>query len=329
MRDILKGYKIFNIDPKKSRDNNFYKNALEYRRYIMGLFTNAVRKPNEFKCILCGGKEGFEFLKYKDYFLFECQTCGMVSPNVNLELVDEKKVYDSDTALEDVKNDVINNYEYRKKIYATERLNYILEKIKIPKNEINLLDVGCGPGYFLDHLQDKGIKYKGLELADFLVDICREKKLNVAKSDLENEPNNHYNIITLFDVLEHLRDPIKMFKMLNEKLVSGGFVLAYTPNIHSLSFVLQEGRQNNIYPFIHLCFFDKKSLDYLAVKTGFEVYSIDYYGLDVVDYLSMKVYDDNYDYLEKLKDFIPLMQAVIDKQKISSHQRIVFKKVNR
>lgn len=327
MRDILKDYKIFNIDPKKSRSKDFYKNTLEYRRYIMGMFKSALRKPNEFRCILCGSANGSEYLRYEDYPLFECHDCGLVSPNINLELVDEKKVYDSDTALADVKNDVINNYEYRKQTYAVERLNYILEKTGLKDSEIKLLDVGCGPGYLLEHLKERSINYKGLELADFLVALCQERKLNVAKSDLANESDGAYNIITLFDVLEHLRDPIEMFKTLNKKLESGGYVLVYTPNIHSLSFLLQAGRQNNVYPFIHLCFFDKKSLDYLAKATGFEVYSVDYYGLDVIDYLSMKVYDDNFDYLQKLKDFIPLMQAVIDKQNISNHQRVIFKKI--
>lgn len=328
MRNILKDYKIFDIDPKKLRDKNFYKNMIDYRDFLIGLFEQSIKKPDQFKCILCDSHNGKEFLAYKNYPLFECQDCGLVSPNIDLGLVDEEKVYDDKATLEDVRHDVLNNYEYRKNNYGGERLKYILEKTNISKEEIKLLDVGCGTGFFLDHLRDKNINYKGLELADFLVEICREKKLNVIKGDLKDEPRASYNIITLYDVLEHLRDPIGMFKTLNDKLVMGGYVLAYTPNIHSLAFLLQKERQNNVYAFMHLCFFDKKSLDYLAKQTGFEVYSVDFYGLDVMDYLFMKNYDDKIDYLEGLKEFIPLMQAVLDKQKISNHQRIIFKKVS-
>ncbi|MFA6171586.1 MAG: class I SAM-dependent methyltransferase [Patescibacteria group bacterium] len=327
MRNILEGYKIFNIDPKQLRNKDFFRNVLEYRKFVMDKFPDAVRKTEEFKCLLCGSSNGKEFLKYKNYPLFECLDCGMVSPNVDLSKVDEKLVYDSETALQDVKNDVINNYDYRKKTYAPERLNYILEKTGLKKEEVRLLDVGCGPGYLLEHLKESGVNYKGLELADFLVEICKGRGLNVEKSDLANEPDGAYNIITLFDVLEHLRVPIEMFKTLNKKLEAGGYVLAYTPNIHSIAFHLMGGLQNNVYPYIHLCFFDPRSLDYLAKKTGFEVQSIDYYGLDVMDYLSYKNYEDDYDYLGKLKEFIPVMQAVIDKGKISNHQRIIFKKI--
>lgn len=327
MRDILAGYKIFNIDPKKLRSKDFFKNVLEYRNFVMEKFPNTAKQPDEFRCLLCGSANGKEFLKYKEYPLFECLNCGMVSPNVDLSKVDEKLVYDSETALADVKNDVINNYDYRKATYAPERLNYILEKTGLKKEEVKLLDVGCGPGYLLEHLKENSVNYKGLELADFLVEICKGRGLNVEKSDLANEPDAAYNVITLFDVLEHLREPVEMFETLNKKLETGGYVLAYTPNIHSIAFRLMGGLQNNVYPYIHLCFFDPRSLNYLAEKTGFRVQSIDYYGLDIMDYLSYKNFEDDYDYLGKLHEFIPIMQAIIDKEKISNHQRIIFKKL--
>ena len=87
-------------------------------------------------------------------------------------------------------------------------------------------------------------------------------------------------------------------------------------------------KQNNLYPFQHICFFDKQSLDYLAKKNGFKIYSIDYFGLDMMDYFCLKSYEDKFDYLAKLKEFIPLTQAVIDKQNISNHIRVIFQKLH-
>ena len=327
MRNILKDYKIFNIDPKQSRSKYFYKNVLEYRSHMMKKFRRDIKKPNQFICPLCSSKKGDNFLAYKNYHLIDCSKCGLVSPNVDFSKLDNQDVYDDAAYIKDTRREVLDTYEYRKKTHAPERFNYILEKTKIPKNKINLLDVGCGPGYLLSYLKDNHVKYKGLELADFLVKICKDKKLNVEKSDLNNEPDGNYNVITLFDVLEHLADPISLFKTLNKKTKKGGFVLAYTPNIHSPSFLLMGEKQNNLYPFQHLLFFDPKSLDYLAQKSGFKVQSIDYYGLDLMDYFCWKSYKDKFDYLNKLKDFIPTIQAIIDKQNISNHQRIIFKKI--
>lgn len=100
------------------------------------------------------------------------------------------------------------------------------------------------------------------------------------------------------------------------------------PHIHSLGYALMGSRHNTLAPFQHTAFFDPKSLAYLAKKTGFVVDSIEYFGLDIMDYFCMKQYDDNFDYLDKLSELIPLMQAIVDKQNISNHMRIIFKKVS-
>lgn len=327
MRDIFKNHKIFDIDAKKLRSKDFFKNKLEYREKIMEKYKDLIKSPSEFKCLLCGSLKGSLYLKYKDYPLIECEKCQLVSPNIKLESLGGLEVYDDESYIKYRKQETLRTYDYRKKTYATERLSYILEKIKnISEKDMKLLDVGCGPGYFISYLKDRGIESKGLELSDFLVELCKEMGLNVEKADLENEKDNHYNVITLFDVLEHLTDPVSLFKTMNDKLVSGGYVLAFNPNIHSLAFYLQGGLQNTLLPFQHLCFFDETSLKYLAKKTGFRIYSIDYYGLDVMDYFYMKQYQDGVDYHDKLKEFIPVVQAIVDKQGLSNHMRIIFQK---
>lgn len=327
MRNILKDYKIFDIDPAKLRSKEFFKNMLEYRDIVFKQFEHTIKKPGQFKCPLCELKRGKEFLKYKKYTLFDCRRCGLVSPNINLDGLGGHEVYDDPAYIKDTTREILDTYDYRKKAYAPERLNYILEKTKLSKSKIKLLDVGCGPGYFINHLKDKKIKYKGLELADFLVKICKTKGLNVENADLKNEPSKTYNVITLFDILEHLANSVEFFKTLNNKLAKGGYVLAYTPHIHSVAFYLMGGLQNTLLPFQHFAFYDPRSLDYLAKKTGFKIHSIDYYGLDVMDYLYMKEYQEPVGYHQKLKDFIPVIQAIIDKQKLSNHIRVFFKKV--
>lgn len=328
MRDILKDYKIFNIDPKKLRSRDFFKNMLEYRRKVMAQFSDAYKSAEEYACPLCAGKSGKPYLSYEKYELYECAGCRLVSPNIKFDRLGDAEVYDDDAYVKDTVREIVDTYEYRKQTYAPERLKYIEEKIPdLPRNRMNVLDVGCGPGYFIDYLKDCGIPNKGLELAHFLVDICKKRGLNVEDAKLEHEPDASYNIVTMFDVLEHLTEPSDLFRDLNRVLMPGGYVLAYTPHIHSLAYLLMGGMQNTLLPFQHVGFYDERSLAYLASRTGFSIYAIDYYGLDVMDYLYMKREQDNFDYHEHLKEFIPLMQAVIDKQKLSNHIRVIFKKV--
>jgi SAM-dependent methyltransferase len=328
MRNILEGYRLFAIDPKKSRSKDFYKNMLEYRSHVMKKFAKAIKKPSEFRCLLCGNAKGEEFLALGKYKLYECARCALVSPNIDFALADEHELYGDHANSKDVVREIVETYDYRKRVHAPERLAYLLEKTGLKKKDLNVLDVGCGPGYFLSYLKDQKIKNKGLELTEFLVDICRKRGLNVEGTMLGAEKPSTYNALTLFDVLEHITDPISFFTDTNRALKKGGYVLAYVPHIHSLGYALMGSRHNTLAPFQHTAFFDPKSLAYLAKKTGFVVDSVEYFGLDIMDYFCMKQYDDNFDYLDKLAEFIPLMQAVVDKQNISNHMRIIFKKVS-
>ena len=130
----------------------------------------------------------------------------------------------------------------------------------------------------------------------------------------------------MFDVLEHLSDPIDTFNTINKKLKPGGYCVAYTPNIFSIGYELMREKQNTLLPFEHLCFFNDKSLDFLVKNTGFKVEALEVYGLDIMDYLLMKEYEDDINYTDNLQDMMSLLQAVLDKNKIGNHFRITFKK---
>ena len=326
MRNIFKNYRIFDIDPKRSRSKDFYKNMLEYRTHVMKRFASAIKNPSKFSCLLCGNKKGKEFLALGKYKLYECSRCALVSPNIDFAHAGGHEMYDDPKNIKDTTREIVATYGYRKKVHAPERLAYLIEKTGLKKSQIKLLDVGCGPGYFLSYLKDKKIKSKGLELTEFLVGVCRKYGLNVASTELSKEKLGSYSVLTLFDVLEHLTDPVAFFTDANRALNKGGYIMAYSPNVHSLAFALMGSRQNTLYPYQHTAFFDKKSLEFLAKKTGFTLHSLEFYGLDVMDYLCMKQYDDQYDYFDKLREAVPLLQAVIDKQGIGNHLRVIFKK---
>lgn len=326
MRDILHNYKIFHIDPKKSRSGDFYKNMLEIREHFYKKYADTILPPEKFSCHLCGEKTASPFLEYKNYTLFECLTCGLVSPNIDINSLQKKEMYESPEYQKDTRREILDTYEYRKNTLAPERLSYILEKTGTQKEKINLLDVGSGPGYFLKYLQELGVRSRGIELSKSFAQISKERGLDVEEKDVKEVKNESCNILTLFDVLEHIANPIPFFKTLNQKLVQGGFVCAHIPNIHSIAYALMKEKQNTLYPFQHLSFYDEKSLDYLAQHSGFSIHAIDSYGLDVMDYFCYLSYRDNWDYLEAIKDFIPAMQALIDKENLSNHLRVIFKK---
>lgn len=327
MREIFEKLKIFNIDPSKLRSPDFYADLIRERDEFWEKRAQLNKTDDEACCNLCKSGNGKLFLEYRNYKLFECLDCSCVYANIRVADDYDKIIYDNDFYKENNKREVLDTYDYRKNLFAKERLEYITNKCDFNKESDKLLDLGCGYGYFLKYLTENDIECCGLELTDFFVEVCQEKGLNVKKTFLEDEDDNSYNIITMFDVLEHLSDPLSFFHTAHKKLKSGGHLLAYTPNIHSFAFYFQKGKQNLLLPYEHLSFYDAKSLDYLAKKSGFEVTSVEYFGLDLVDYFSMKEYEDGVSYNEKLSDVIPYLQALIDDAKLSNHLRVAFKKI--
>lgn len=323
------GLTLFDINAHALRGDNFYKSILDYREKILPVQKNRIKADSQYICTLCNGVNGSEFLAWKDgYKLFKCTDCSAVSPNINLKnnkLND--LVYDTKEYREKFMRETHAHYEYRKNNFGKERFKYTIERLNL-SNEDKVLDVGCGAGYYVGVLDDKGFYYKGLEVADHFVEYCKSyHNLNVESTPLEDEQDKYYDLITMFDVLEHLPSPIKTLNIINNKLKDGGYCVAYTPNIFSVGYELMGAKQNTLLPFEHLCFYSEDSLNYLASQSGFEIETVDTFGLDIMDYFLMKEYEDGVDYTSSIGDMMRLIQSILDKYKISNHFRVTFKKV--
>ena len=319
--------KIFNFDAHALRGNNFFKGILDYRKKILPIHKHRIKKARNFCCVLCGGKRGKLFLEWQvGYQLFQCLVCGAVSANIAADARHIDDVYNNEIYYKKFEQEILKHYAYRKQTQGAERFDYVIKRLKLKPKKARVLDVGCGAGYFLSMLKDRGVKGRGLEVNPAQVRYCRKLGLDVVGSDLADEPDNHYDVITMFDVLEHLTEPLATIKTVCRKLKPGGYLIAYTPNIHSLAYELMGSKQNTLLPFEHFCFFNKPSFQYLAKKTGFAIHTLEVYGLDVMDYLLMKEYEDGIDYTIKLKDFMNVLQACVDKLEFGNHFRLTLKK---
>jgi len=321
--------KVFDINAHLLRGKHFYKSIVDYREKIIPKHKHRIKRDEDYRCTLCGNNEGEKFLKWDeaDYVLFKCSVCEAVSPNIEISEGEYiSSVYGVDDYRKKFMRETHAQYEYRKNKFGKERYEYTVDRLNLGRNP-RVLDIGCGAGYYIGVLKDNFIEYKGLEIASHFVDYCKTyHDLNVDKSSLESELDGYYDLITMFDVLEHLSDPIDMFNTIYKKLKPGGYCVAYTPNIFSVGYELMGAKQNTLLPFEHLCFFNNNSLDFLVKNTGFEIETLETYGLDIMDYLMMKEYEDNVSYTDNLQEMMVLLQAILDKHKVSNHFRITFKK---
>jgi len=98
-----------------------------------------------------------------------------------------------------------------------------------------LLDVGCGIRGFL-LLARESYECYGIDISKFAVKVNRKRGVDVVLSSAEAPcfKEKTFDIITCFDVLEHLNHPRVAIHRLSKLLKGGGIIVIRTPNIESI-----------------------------------------------------------------------------------------------
>jgi len=97
----------------------------------------------------------------------------------------------------------------------------------------NFLDFGCGRADIAAHLiNEHSIKGDLLEVEPKSIEAIKNNSLfseSLIFENLDSVPNNHYDLIVAFDVLEHLSNPLEVMQQLNSKLTDGGYIAIIVP----------------------------------------------------------------------------------------------------
>ena len=97
----------------------------------------------------------------------------------------------------------------------------------------SLLDIGCGEGFFLFTASKAGFAARGVELSHSAAEYARrEFNLDVETAQLEELqlPENGFDVITLWQVLEHVPYPLELLREVHRILKPGGLLVVETPN---------------------------------------------------------------------------------------------------
>jgi 2-polyprenyl-3-methyl-5-hydroxy-6-metoxy-1,4-benzoquinol methylase len=118
--------------------------------------------------------------------------------------------------------------------YMKEKWEFELARAEIAKGQ-SVLEVGCGPGLFLESVRDAGRdrRVTGLELNTKCVETCRAKGLDVQRRTVEEfaAPNpSAFDVVCAFQVLEHVRDPRAFLAAMFRSLKSDGVCIMTVPN---------------------------------------------------------------------------------------------------
>lgn len=177
------------------------------------------------KCSLCGKKTG-KIMKIIDGVrIYECENC-------RLGFVDQKKI---------VKVNLGSQYqlkEYKKEEkMIVSRLSPIVDKIVRYNNSGSVLEVGPGHGLLSSLLLKKG-KYE-LDVVEPYLNphYLSGQSYKLHKKDMDRflkTSKKKFDLIIMFDVIEHLKDPFTSLHKLKNILGKNGVLVIQTPNYRSL-----------------------------------------------------------------------------------------------
>jgi 2-polyprenyl-3-methyl-5-hydroxy-6-metoxy-1,4-benzoquinol methylase len=113
----------------------------------------------------------------------------------------------------------------------------LVQKLPDINHDTPVLDVGCGTGAWLERLA--GIGFTCLYGVDRDISHFRTKNATCSQIDLDQGlvslGKQKYGLITAIEVVEHLENPGRLFKLVSNHLDRDGYFLLTTPNIHSIA----------------------------------------------------------------------------------------------
>lgn len=111
-----------------------------------------------------------------------------------------------------------------------------INPLKILKDEVKALDIGCGRGEWISLLNENGFNARGIDINESMVKVASQKGLNAAVNDalgeLKSLEENSLDIITAFQVVEHIKfdDVLELIKEAKRVLAPCGILILETPN---------------------------------------------------------------------------------------------------
>jgi SAM-dependent methyltransferase len=207
------------------------------------------------------------------FAILRCRSCGLLRTEVP-EGFDPRTIYDRDYfqgGRGDGYFDYLGSEGHLEEEYAA-RLAFI--RRFSPGG--SLLDVGCATGGFLAHARHS-FDVQGLDVSGFAVGEAIRKGLEVERASLEDAKGLRppYDVVALFDTIEHLASPARTLRRANEVLRQDGHVVLSTGDASSAVARVLGAKWRLLTPPQHLWFFDARNLRLLLERSGFEIVAIE------------------------------------------------------
>lgn len=321
LKELLTAYKP--VDTSQMRSTDFLTRQKEIeldkiRRVLKGSGFTRVSM-----CPLCGSSDSKLELTKHSIDLLHCLVCDVrYSARIPADLND---IYDDVHYVVHSKEDSDEHFKYRRTRFGSERVN-ILEALCGDLTDKQILDIGCGTGFFISSAAEKCKHVYGAEFSDIRRgEAMRRTGLTVFSQSLEKLPKRDFDIITAFDVLEHVPEPIPFMRSIDEILNPDGYLFLFVPNFDSFSMTVMREYSPAVDSTEHVLLYNHSSLRFLAKIFDYEIVYTETQGMDIDNILSMSEYlhkpTDKY-----LVEWKHELQAMINAAQCADSLRIILKK---
>lgn len=142
-----------------------------------------------------------------------------------------------------------------------------------------LLDVGAGGGKLVRYLRRRGVDAHGIEPSRVLFDrfLAGDAAFTCASLDTDRVTAGSFPIVTAFDVIEHVSDPVAFLRRVAATLTPDGVFFLSTPDVESPT-ARAFGRRWHFYYSYHLSYFGLRTLARTAAGAGLRAVASDRRG---------------------------------------------------
>ncbi len=241
------------------------------------------------KCKICDAHEGHQVVAalVDEFLAIKCPQCGVVSGHPIPSIETLTNYYKSYHATAELPERLTQLVDLNKGI-----ADYLIEKVG-KTDKLTILDYGFGVGAFVKQIMNRCQQVVGV---DFSEQNCHQLKKYCTANSVRNVEviktpeetparldGRYFDLITLFQVIEHLTDPLQLLFELSLLQQKDGFLYIECPNNDALylkiknTIRLKIGRESfydSINPPHHLYGFNRRSIQILLDRAGYNILEI-------------------------------------------------------
>ena len=189
-----------------------------------------------YKCPLCSNDfKTFDFtaidpVTKNKFKLAQCSICDIIFTNPRPSEEQTEEYYPEEYYAHSGEPSLIekiDSYLRQKKI----------QDLDLADNQTKILDIGCGKGLLLERLASLGWEAYGTEISEKTAKGAKAQKsgnVHIGKLSEQLFPAEHFNVVTLWHVLEHLPDPFESLCYIHKILENKGYLIVQVPDISSM-----------------------------------------------------------------------------------------------